>query len=81
MQHLEVSGAVRPLKWSLGVKGLKDSNRALVVRLRPKIIFELVSLFIHLYQSEPQKRSPPTKCEGKHTVIVHGAPHGRKFTL
>ena len=22
MQHLEVSGAVRPLKWSLGVKGL-----------------------------------------------------------
>ena len=23
MQHLKVSGAVRPLKWSLGVKGLK----------------------------------------------------------
>ena len=23
MQHLEVSGAVRPLKWSLGVKWLK----------------------------------------------------------
>jgi len=26
MQHLEVSGAVRPLKWSLGVKGLNNSN-------------------------------------------------------
>ena len=23
MQHLEVSGAVRPLKWSLGVKWLR----------------------------------------------------------
>ena len=26
MQHLEVSGAVRPLKSSLGVKGLMESN-------------------------------------------------------
>jgi len=26
MQHLEVSGAVRPLKWSLGVKWLKGRN-------------------------------------------------------
>ena len=24
MQHLEVSGAVRPLKWSLGVKWLRE---------------------------------------------------------
>jgi len=24
MQHLEVSGAVRPLKWSLGVKWLNE---------------------------------------------------------
>ena len=24
MQHLKVSGAVRPLKWSLGVKWLRD---------------------------------------------------------
>jgi len=24
MQHLEVSGAVRPLKWSLGVKWLNN---------------------------------------------------------
>jgi len=27
MQPLEVSGAVRPLQWSLGVKGLNDKNR------------------------------------------------------
>ena len=26
MQSLEVSGAVRPLQWSLGVKGLIDTN-------------------------------------------------------
>ena len=26
MQRLEVSGAVRPLQWSLGVKGLKFLN-------------------------------------------------------
>ena len=26
MQHLEVSGAVRPLKWSLGVKWLKEEQ-------------------------------------------------------
>jgi len=26
MQHLGVSGAVRPLKWSLGVKWLKNRN-------------------------------------------------------
>jgi len=26
MQHLEVSGAVRPLKWSLGVKWLNKST-------------------------------------------------------
>jgi len=26
MQHLEVSGAVRPLKWSLGVKWLRISG-------------------------------------------------------
>ena len=26
MQHLEVSGAVRPLKWSLGVKWLIPSS-------------------------------------------------------
>jgi len=25
MQHLKVSGAVRPLKWSLGVKWLKQA--------------------------------------------------------
>ena len=31
MQHLEVSGAVRPLKWSLGVKRLNKlvANRRL----------------------------------------------------
>jgi len=27
MQHLEVSGAVRPLKWPLGVKWLKTFRR------------------------------------------------------
>ena len=27
MQHLEVSGAVRPLKWPLGVKWLKASSK------------------------------------------------------
>ena len=27
MQHLEVSGAVRPLKWSLGVKWLGHAKR------------------------------------------------------
>ena len=27
MQHLEVSGAVRPLKWSLGVKWLKKKPK------------------------------------------------------
>jgi len=26
MQHLEVSGAVRPLKWPLGVKWLRKSK-------------------------------------------------------
>ena len=26
MQHLKVSGAVRPLKWSLGVKWLRSQN-------------------------------------------------------
>ena len=26
MQHLEVSVAVRPIKWSLGVKWLKEGN-------------------------------------------------------
>jgi len=26
MKHLEVSGAVRPLKWSLGVKWLNDTK-------------------------------------------------------
>ena len=31
MQHLEVSGAVRPLKWSLGVKWLSSYS---VHRLR-----------------------------------------------
>ena len=25
MQHLKVSGAVRPLKWSLGVKWLREN--------------------------------------------------------
>jgi len=38
MQHLEVSGAVRPLKWSLGVKWLK-SVRGLTVTRR----------FVHTY--------------------------------
>jgi len=28
MQHLKVSGAVRPLKWSLGVKWLKTLFRS-----------------------------------------------------
>jgi len=27
MQRLEVSGAVRPLQWSLGVKGLRMESR------------------------------------------------------
>jgi len=27
MQHLEFSGAVRPLKWSLGVKWLKPGSQ------------------------------------------------------
>ena len=31
MQHLEVSGAVRPLKWSLGVKWLKFVLRTYTV--------------------------------------------------
>jgi len=33
MQRLEVSGAVRPLEWSLGVKGLKDGKEGMRVQL------------------------------------------------
>jgi len=33
MQHLEVSGAVRPLKWSLGVKGLRADGAAVPLLL------------------------------------------------
>ena len=38
MQRLEVSGAVRLIYRSLGVKGLKVKNFALVPRLGPKIV-------------------------------------------
>ena len=34
MQHLEFSGTVRPLKWSLGVKWLRISGAILQLRLR-----------------------------------------------
>jgi len=33
MQHLEVSGAVRPLKWPLGVKWLRKSIKRFVLNL------------------------------------------------
>jgi len=33
MQHLEVSCAVRPLKWSLGVQWLRDTTRQVAVRI------------------------------------------------
>ena len=32
MQHLEVSGAVRPLKWSLGVKWLIASHLCYLIK-------------------------------------------------
>ena len=35
MQHLEVSGAVRPLKWSLGVKWLRFIPKIFLVSHRP----------------------------------------------
>jgi len=33
MQRLEVSGAVRPLQWSLGVKGLISHQQILVLHI------------------------------------------------
>jgi len=36
MQHLEVSGAVRPLKWSLGVKWLKWQDKATVFKVEER---------------------------------------------
>ena len=39
MQHLEVSCAVRPLKWSLGVKWLKNRAKNKFVS-RPRLIAE-----------------------------------------
>ena len=35
MQHLEVSGAVRSLKWPLGVKWLKEAVRQEVAAIPP----------------------------------------------
>jgi len=40
MQRLEVSGAVRPLEWSLGVKGLTDRQSNTV-----GITAEIISLY------------------------------------
>jgi len=37
MQHLEVSGAVRPLKWSLGVKWLMEWSQGVEQGSRNKL--------------------------------------------
>ena len=34
MQHLEVSGVVRPLKWPLGVKCLRKKPKKIIIRRR-----------------------------------------------
>ena len=53
MQHLEVSGAVRPLKWSLGVKWLilqackKEAKRG-SVHLCLKVVHIHASKVIHV---------------------------------
>ena len=38
MQHLEVSGALRPLKWSLGVKGLSKIKLNVCYELIPRSV-------------------------------------------
>ena len=37
MQRLEVSGAVRPLQWSLGVKGIMDEDEHILLPVLPII--------------------------------------------
>jgi len=49
MQHLEVSGAVRPLQWSLGVKGLSTKNHRDTKRLHIVRIILLCLLFLTCY--------------------------------
>jgi hypothetical protein len=45
MQHLEVSGAVPPLKWSLGVKGIKSATWSKVEREETQTRGELVNYY------------------------------------
>ena len=46
MQHLEVSGAVRPLDWSLGIRGLsffcKGLKAEIVSKVQAKMVTSLV---------------------------------------
>jgi len=53
MQRLEVSGAVRPLKWSLGVKGLIVSiNQEIqAVLKKPRFIFTVGDINSCSYRS------------------------------
>ena len=56
MQRLEVSGAVRPLYVSLGVKGLKSSSSWL--RLPPRLPVPFLSFSQHLLEA-----STYTECD------------------
>ena len=46
MQHLKVSGAVRPLKWSFGVKWLISCNLIDKVQIKKKSSTAIDNVFI-----------------------------------
>ena len=72
MQHLKVSGAVRPIKWSLGVKWLKWLSLFLIP-LPNRLFSGLIQLSFQGRHKSDLKwlRSvrTDTACDGRHTCI------------
>ena len=54
MQHLEVRGAVRPLKWSLGVKWLMKS--------RVLLVFKTINMYSFIVLSPKTQKKFPLLC-------------------
>jgi len=66
MQRLEVSDAVRPLQWSLGVKGLTSWNP--LGLFRPVMGMLYLYLYLYLYHTCRDNRPPEDEPLGSKRV-------------
>jgi len=71
MQRLEVSGAVRPLQWSLGVKGLNEE-----LHLVKKAVYDnFINVDMHLTGSSVSFRQGPEILTVSHWVYAKFLSH------